>query len=979
MTTLRHPGVVRSLLGLGMLLAAGCFWEIAPLRGQDGEVAVRNIQWNLVPLNKRNVWPPGDWQPIRRQRLEKLRTNVSDPTVAPREFPIRRAVYSATLTPNDMLEGGLVLTVDQANDGRPMIPLDPLSLPVTDLAWPDGEAVWGSTPEGQLVVQSRRDQGSLAGRWTLRGEKRPGGLLFEMHVARAAASQLTLTLPENYDVQCATAVVDAPHAADVPGWRKWKIELGRQTRCRVVLHESAPELTPAPLIVLSDNRVKYTSAPEQFRIQNRLRLDILKAPLSDLEFVTESDVQIHAVIADGDASLPMVQQTTDDRRTVRVHFDPPLFGPGHVLLLQATAPLTMERQIHLPRITIPGAVVGGGRINVIVPPPFELQKITTPQGYRQEDTSSGGNAVAFHYYGKAGDVTAVFGWPRAEVSCRIFSHLHSTRDQWEAQTQLMWQCQSGQRFTLKCEFPAEWDITVVSLRSSTGKIVTADDWTIVPGARDTRTLVVKLSESLSVTNPVTMEVLATRPMTAHHEPLAIPAPVPLDTENVETLVSVAERSNTQPILKPGATFSPMSKLRVSPFWKQFSLWDTAKQTDRSSLVFLSTAARPQGQFQFQSDQTPLNITAKVRMSLSDDRAEEVFEITGRATIPAVSQILVFVNEPGPEITWQLPGAEATSLKTRKLATSRHQALGLPRFGELWEIEFTPPAEAFSLVGRRTRAFAASGQASLVFVPRAKSFQGMLEVEADPKIQPRFISQNLVELQDVDVSPSNNQAAAKSHRWSYRAVEAGLRIETQLRSSGSPAAAISSVDIHSQISSTADGENRHWVVVDLTALSDTVELEWTLPESAQPGSVRLGDQTVEPYRVGESFRLQRGARDQTGVAVIHFRTPSVQRFGPGIVQIPVPKFNVPILRFSWTVACPPRTQMQILNANARPSGTSIGNSWRRRFLGPLAQQPAFPPTQDAAPNLSLRRALEEGDDLTGVVIPNAPPRLAVANI
>ncbi|WP_339908437.1 hypothetical protein [Symmachiella dynata] len=972
MTTPRYSGVVCSLLGLGMLLLAGRWENSSRLFGQEGEVAVPNIQWNLVPLNKRSVWPPGDWQPIRRDRLEKQQTKDGNPVAQmPREFPIRHAVYSAKLTSDNALDGGLVLTVDQPQDGPAMIPLDPLTLPVHKLSWPDREAVWGSTPQGQLVVKSRPDQKTLTGRWKLRGEKRPGGLLFDLHVAKAAASQLMLTLPETYDVQCETAVVDAPVAADVPGWRNWKIELGRQTRCRVVLYETAPDETPLPLIVLSDNRVKYTSAPEQFRIQNRMQLDILKAPVSDLEFVTDSDVQIHAVLA-GAAALPMEQQTTEGHRTVRVHFDPPISGPGHVLQLQATAPLTMERQIQLPRILVPGAITGGGRIDVIVPAPFELQKITTPPGYRQEDASSGGNAVAFHYYGAAGNVTAVFGWPRAEVSCRIFSHLRSTRDQWEAQTQMQWQCQSGQRFTLKCEFPSEWDITVVSLRNSSGRFATAEDWTIVPGARDTRTLVVKLSESLSATNPVTMEFIATRPMTAHHEPLAIPAPVPLKTEDVETLVSIAETSNAQPTLQLGTTFSPMSQSRVSPDWQQFSLWETAKQTDRSSQVFLSTAVRPQGQFLFQSDQTPLNITANVQMELFDDRVKEDLKIIGRATGPAVSQVLVFVNEPGPKISWKLLEDKDTKVTSRRLTTSRQLALGLPRFGELWEIEFTPPATTFTLVGNRTRTFSASGQAPLVFVPRAKSFQGTVEVQSPPEIQPRFVPQDMIELQEVDASPSNNPTAAKLHRWSYRAVDAGLRIETQVRSSGSPAAAISSVDIHSHLSSTAEGENRHWAVVDLTALSETAELEWTLPESALPGSVQLGDQTVEPFRVGESFRLQRGSRDQTAMAVIHYRTPSVPQFGPGVVQTPVPKFNVPVLRFSWTVVRPPRTQIQILNLNARPYGAAVGDSWSRRYLGPLAQKPASSPSQTAEENLPLNNPLDEGNAGTGAAIPDAPP-------
>ena len=122
-------------------------------------------------------------------------------------------------------------------------------------------------------------------------------------------------------------------------------------------------------------------------------------------------------------------------------------------------------------------------------------------------------------------------------------------------------------------------MTAVTLQTDAGKMVAADDWTIAPGDSDTRILVVKLRESLSADNPVTLELTATRPMTASHETLAIPAPVPLDTDDVETLVSIADTSGMQPTLEADSTFSPVSKPRVPPFWEQFSLWNAAAQTD----------------------------------------------------------------------------------------------------------------------------------------------------------------------------------------------------------------------------------------------------------------------------------------------------------------------------------------------------------------------------------------------------------------
>jgi len=896
------------------------------------------VEWNLVPLDRREVWPPGDWRPLKRSKLDlkKLAQPAADDHKIPQQFPIRRAVYSARLGSGDRLEGTLDLTIDPLQSPGQFITLDPLSVSISELSWDGQEAVWGTTAAGRLLVRPQSDKQRLQGHWSLHGEQHSFGSTFEIQLADAAGSQLNIELPQNYRLLCDQGVVTGPAVTGDSNSHTWTIELGRATRA--VLNIEKQPASPAqktPFPVLIDKTVTLTASAEQFRIQGQLRLDILQESLSKLNILLDADVKLHSIVTEDGAALPLEIENRENQQVVTVTFEEPLQGSDHVLQLHATAPLTMERQIHLPQIQIPAAVVEQGRLNLIIPSPFELKKISPPDGYRQVETSSGGNAVAFQHYGPDRDITAVLGWPLADLSCRVFSHLHSARDNWETRSQMLWRCQQGQKFSLRSSIPAEWDVAAVSLRDPQGEFQAAEDWVLEPGAHGERILVINLRESLTVDKPVVVEVVTLSSSATREGALVIPAPIPLETDNVETLFSVADLSESSPSVEPGSTFLPIAKTRIPEIWKQFSLWNAATQIDRSSLVFLSTVSRPHGQLSIRSDQTPLNIVAEAQIVLSDEQAEESFEISGSAAAASISQLLVYISEPGPEIQWRVEQQEGTPLIARKLAISRHRNLGLPLFGELWEIQLPDStATTVTLYGRRLRQFSSSGKASLLFVPGTNSFQGTLQVATRGDRQPRFVATNLRERTALEATPA--AAEETVHVWTYISADAALQIDSTADSAATMDPVIPSVSLRSLLSSVPQGNDLHWAVIDVAALTEQDQLIWSLPENARVIEVLWDQSPVQPFRDGLTYSLQCAALGPAQTALIHYRTAAAKRAGSDIANIPVPQFNVKVIELNWDVLLPQQSRLHVLSGDARVLSQQIQTSWQERLFGPLAQ-------------------------------------------
>lgn len=931
----RFCQVARGILLLCVILPALEVVGQHRARGAEpSSVQFPGLQKILVPQNAPDIWPRADWKPIQRTKLEALLAKIRRSPSADPAGIIRQATYSAVFSGTSFQHGRFSLSLEGAEQATRYISLEPLNLRITDLSWENHQrAIWGTAPDLGMILLTEKQQDTLSGSWSLLGKRRLGGVVFEVHVSAAVRTQFLLTLPRHLRLRsnCGIVTVDSEPNPNSP--RIWRVELGGRTRCRLTVDSEESLKIPQPLVLLEDSVTNLVALPDQFRISSDLSLEILEAPLQQLEFQVDPDVRIHSVTSGNDVSIPLLESTIDGNRRFVVKFDPPIEGSDHLLHIHASAPFELDRQTRLPRIRVVGAVQGRTLLNLAVREPLLLKKFTAPPEYRQMDPDRGGDAISLQYYGDRGEVTAVVGWPQAEVGCRVHSRLIPAPEQWQLRSRMLWECRSGQRFSLRCELPRGWEIVSVQRNVQNGPgAIPVESWQIVPAEGGTRHLVMYLDEALVKMRPLMTEIQAIRPVPAQQETTSIPTLLPKDVEDYEVLLSVETKQNAQPVLSLGTSYAPIDAANLPAAWKQLQFTDEFSTGDSGSTQYLLSAANQStGSLHFQSEETEVNVAAEVSCDITSLRASEIFQLRFQAAVTDLPRVHVFVTQPGPAINWELVGAEVKSLKARKLPTARHSLMNLPPSGELWEIELPSRIAAnFQLTGHRIRPFSAEGDVGLVFVPRTQTFRGELTVSLDNNVSPRFESRRL--LADASFSPEGQ--THKSFRWTYSNVDANLRVAAQREETFLLPAVIASVMLRSQMSLTADGDDFHQASYDLSAFPDSVEFRWKMPSDARLISVSQGQTPLEPILDGDYFLLGpvRGGRAES--VMIAFSTPTASRLGWKSRRLPLPHVEVPVLRFNWQLDLPPGIRPHVSSAEAFVVSNSESDHWQRRIFGPL---------------------------------------------
>ncbi len=918
------------------------FLLLPPPATESAEAVHRPIETvtDLVPLDHPEKWPRADWQSISRAELQQLLKAANQKPAPSADYLVRRAEYSAILKGSELAEGRFEFDIDHQNANAGFLKLDPLNLAVSDLTWSGRPAVWGSDPHGQCLVAISGTQGRLGGSWSLRGAEVAQGVVFDLRLPRAASSQFKLSLPKRFTLACDAGPVMSAASSRSADWRDWTIELGNQTACRVRLHETAPGSVNKPLVVINNSVTNLAALPEQLRIQHNVNLEVLDAPLSELLLATDASVDVHSVVAGSDTPLLIEKQPVDDRNHVKIKFDPPLRGSEHLLHIEATASLDLDRPVRLPQIEFPEALQARGRINLNVAEPLQLKKFTAPDDYLQIDSAARGDAISVQHYGTKGELSAVVGWPRAEAQCLVAGMLKTSPEQWEAQSHLLWQCRSGRKFSLRSRIPRGWEVIRLRLRRRSMPYQIPKDWRIENREGGDRELVVSLQEALTESSPVLLEVILARPPASTLEAVQIPALSPQDATDVENYFSAVPQSDGQLVLEPGSTFEAIHSSQLPEQWQQFSFWDVDLPARGEKPGFLSTATTPAGAFWLQSNRLSLNIAAEVRMAFAKDGIDEEFLVRGNTHAANVTRLHLFLTEPGADIEWQLSGAEGTQLSAQRLPTARHPSMDLPRSGELWELQFSPPLPAdFSLIGTRQRALSSTGRAALLFVPLAETFQGTVACAAGDEAAaiPQFVVDGLTE---IPVLTSNGEqgdpsAAAEANRWSYESPTAALSFNLLSETQSTTSPKLLSAQIYSQMTLAEGDWDFHRAVFQLHGFAETSAISWSLPAPANVTSVQLGDVTIPHYQIEDRYEVLLPADKSARRLTIDYQTPSSAASRGTVSPIPVPQFDVPTLRFDWLLALPAQIRPELLSANARQSHSQPGDRWQTRLFGPLA--------------------------------------------
>lgn len=226
-----------------------CCWQLAIacvlpwillLTTAQAEDQLPTVRQVFVPVDNPKDWPKGERELVPFEEYLKLRDANPSRRPARRGTNIEWQSLSATFDPSRgvLTDGRWEAEVRGSEDQTKLLSLEPLDLPISELKWGDGDAVWGTSPSGETMLLVDAAERRLEGKFSRQGRRLQRTWQFDLRLATATVSEFKLRVPTKYSLTCSTATIRGPLTSGEEGWRQWHLNLGSQSRCELLFVES---------------------------------------------------------------------------------------------------------------------------------------------------------------------------------------------------------------------------------------------------------------------------------------------------------------------------------------------------------------------------------------------------------------------------------------------------------------------------------------------------------------------------------------------------------------------------------------------------------------------------------------------------------------------------------------------------------------------------------------------------------------------
>ncbi len=556
----------------GLLLSWLFFASTA--QAEDKLPIVRHV---FVPVDKPMVWPKGERELVPFEEYLKLRDANLPVRPARRGTNIEWQSLSATFDPSRgaLTDGRWEAEVRGSEHQSRLLSLEPLDLPISELKWVDGDAVWGTTPSGETMLLVDAAERRLEGKFSRQGRRLQRTWQFDLRLATATVSEFKLRVPAKYSLTCSAATIRGPLTSGEAGWRLWHLNLGSQSRCELLLVES-PAAAPTVPLVVYEQTSSYKLREAEIEVQCEFDAEVFHTPKATLEFVVPDDLSIYTVGFAGDSRLSWreLPRTPGQPRQIEVSLPEPQIGRVRALHLLGGVAAKWQPALTLPRVTLANGWFTSGVWNVSVDAPL-VWRALRPVGLRLTEvnaTSPTTRRLAFTQF----LADAVLGIDISSPETRLTSHglqrLSARETTWRLTSEWLWQSNTGVAFGTRCRVPVGWEVLdVQSLPESATSEVR--HWDVVKNAAGEQVLVIDFLTPLEGPAAHRIQVVARRTRALAAERDSFELPVPLDCRHAEQLLIVQppagwrwDMPNTEAVPAPAA-----SKRLGSP-WLDFELW-----------------------------------------------------------------------------------------------------------------------------------------------------------------------------------------------------------------------------------------------------------------------------------------------------------------------------------------------------------------------------------------------------------------------
>lgn len=547
---------------------------LATAQAEEKPPTVRHI---FVPVSNPKVWPKGERELVPFEEYLELREANQLVRPARRGVNIEWQSLSATFDPSrGVLTDGRWDAEVRGSEKQPrLLSLEPLDLPISELKWSDGDAVWGTTPAGESLLLVDSAERRLEGKFSRQGRRLQRTWQFDLRLATATVSEFKLRVPAKYSVSCSDATIRGPLTSGEEGWRLWQLNLGSQSGCEVLIVESQAAAPTVPVVVYEQTS-SYVLREAEIEVQCEISAEVFHTPKATLEFVVPDDLSIYTVGFAGDSRLPWrdLPRVPGQPRQIEVSLPEPQIGRVRALHLLAGVAAKWQPAFALPRITLTNGWFTSGRWNVSVDSPL-VWRALRPVGLRLTEvnaTSPTTRRLSFTQFLADASLGIDLSSPVAQLTSHGLQRLTARETTWRLTSEWLWQSNTGVAFGTRCRIPTGWEVLdVQSLPESAASEVR--HWDVVKDTAGEQVLVIDFVTPLEGPAAHRVQVVARRMRALAAERDAFELPTPLDCRHAEQLLIVQPLAGWRWDLPSSEAVPATAAIkRLGSPWLDFQLW-----------------------------------------------------------------------------------------------------------------------------------------------------------------------------------------------------------------------------------------------------------------------------------------------------------------------------------------------------------------------------------------------------------------------
>jgi hypothetical protein len=916
----------------------------------------------FVDADDPSAWPKG-LEPISAAELERLLAVLGSQARQPAVIKIERATYRADFQDGRLEEGKAQLVLAQYGTSAGLLPLGDPNLGLTRPHWILGNgkrgesneserALWGTDSTGRRVLIVEPGRSKLACDWSLAGRSLSDASEFNLALPPSVVSQLFLTVPDDWTVNCSAGVVTASQSSSRPGALVWQVDLGGLSSCRLRIERKAGSETKPALFV--DQDTAYVVNAEKLQIQSKLQFDVYAKPVSTVSLLVPASLRVETISC-ADIPLPFKSHVSKEGQLIEVNFPEPLFGKSRPILVEASAASHVNQMWRLPRIDVPAATRRDGLAELTIANPLKLQQFGGDTATAQLEAPSYGADGEETFKLQNADLERPLlikvGEPAPALTASMLERLDLLRDQCVLRCDVICSSSAGSAFSIECELPDIWDVTNVRAVGEMSRII---HWTSQEGAGPGRKRRVKIDFFRAITERepqrFLLEAASRVPRTGETIHLPVPSFPGIHAGDSQTIITHSPAIDLA--LDPPEEFAPFSQGAIASGFASSSLLPDSRQTSEERIVVhRKTAANEKARITLRRGEQGFLAHVQATIDVEASQMSQRIAVSITPQTEPIERVFVYLTSEGPPTSWLLASERPRPVEVVLVASSRHSEWNLPIGGELWELRLPDPQRApFRLESLRKTSSLSPGGIGLVYLPGARSFSGNVAVRfADPR-------QFLVEaLGPQSVKPAEERRPADPRgenrvvrMWSYARPTDSLVLKPRQNGSLQTVAQLAALELHSSLDAGGSGDDLHRATFVIAPLSATRPFRFSLDSAARLTSVAVNNRIVRVQRHENAVTVPSLPADRSNRVEIVYRTSSTFHRFRERRTITIPRVeDAEIYQFRWTFALP---------AGIVPCGDPAGTkllerrpslSWSEKLFGPLGRPLAESPIPSMA--------------------------------